>query len=140
MCSVPLSEFQRRSTSICLFFRIYTKVRKIYISMLLTQCPIFFLNGLKYFKWNLKFHFKFQSIHYILLRYLHGMFRRDNSAVIQEYLAKFSHLQAFHDPILFNHLDGIGFIPDLYAIPWVLTMFAHVFPLQNIFHLWDKVH
>ena len=72
-------------------------------------------------------------------RYLHGMFRRDNSAVIQEYLAKFSHLQAFHDPILFNHLDGIGFIPDLYAIPWVLTMFAHVFPLQNIFHLWDKV-
>ena len=67
------------------------------------------------------------------------MFRRDNSAVIQEYLAKFSHLQAFHDPVLFNHLNGIGFIPDLYAIPWVLTMFAHVFPLQNIFHLWDKV-
>jgi TBC domain-containing protein kinase-like protein len=40
---------------------------------------------------------------------------------------------------LFNHLDGIGFIPDLYAIPWILTMFAHVFPLQNIFHLWDKL-
>ena len=47
--------------------------------------------------------------------------------------------QAFHDPLLFNHLDGIGFIPDLYAIPWVLTMFAHVFPLHSIFHLWDKV-
>ena len=60
------------------------------------------------------------------------MFRRDNSAVIQEYLAKFSHLQAFHDPILFNHLDGIGFIPDLYAIPWVLTMFAHVFPCAPV--------
>ena len=67
------------------------------------------------------------------------MFRKDNSNVIQEYLAKFSHLQAFHDPVLFNHLDGIGFIPDLYAIPWVLTMFAHVFPLHNIFHLWDKL-
>ena len=67
------------------------------------------------------------------------MFRRDNSAVIQEYLAKFSHLQAFHDPVMFNHLNDIGFIPELYAIPWVLTMFAHVFPLQNIFHLWDKV-
>ena len=72
-------------------------------------------------------------------RYLHGMFRKDNAAVIQEYLAKFSHLIAFHDPLLFNHLDGIGFIPDLYAIPWILTMFAHVFPLQSIFHLWDKV-
>ena len=67
------------------------------------------------------------------------MFRKDNAAVIQEYLAKFSHLIAFHDPLLFNHLDGIGFIPDLYAIPWILTMFAHVFPLQSIFHLWDKV-
>ncbi len=48
-------------------------------------------------------------------------------------------MQAFHDAELFNHLDGIGFIPDLYAIPWILTMFAHVFPLHNILHLWDKL-
>ena len=32
-----------------------------------------------------------------------------------------------------------GFIPDLYAIPWVLTMFSHVFPLHKIFHLWDRL-
>lgn len=72
-------------------------------------------------------------------KYLHGMFRRDNAEVIQEYLAKFSHMQAFHDPELFNHLNEISFIPDLYAIPWILTMFAHVFPLHNIFHLWDQL-
>ena len=72
-------------------------------------------------------------------KYLYGMFQKDNAPVIQEYLAKFSHVQAFHDAVLFNHLDGIGFIPDLYAIPWILTMFAHVFPLNNIFHLWDKL-
>ncbi|XP_040578650.1 TBC domain-containing protein kinase-like protein [Lepeophtheirus salmonis] len=72
-------------------------------------------------------------------KYLHGMFLKDNAAVIQEYLAKFSHVQAFHDSTLCNHLRGIGFIPDLYAIPWILTMFAHVFPLHNIFHLWDKL-
>jgi len=72
-------------------------------------------------------------------KYLHNMFLKDNAAVIQEYLAKFSHLQAFHDPELFNHLDEIGFIPDLYAIPWVLTMFSHVFPLHKIFHLWDRL-
>ena len=59
--------------------------------------------------------------------------------MIQEYLAKFSHLQAFYDPVLFNHMDEIGFIPDLYAIPWVLTMFSHVFPLHKIFHLWDTL-
>ena len=28
---------------------------------------------------------------------------------------------------------------SLQAIPWILTMFAHVFPLQSIFHLWDKL-
>ena len=50
----------------------------------------------------------------------------------------FDFVQAFHDPVLFNHLDGIGFIPDLYCIPWVLTMFSHVFPLHKIFHLWDR--
>ena len=41
-------------------------------------------------------------------KYLHNMFLKDNATVIQEYLAKFSQLQAFHDPELFNHLDEIG--------------------------------
>ncbi|WAR12203.1 TBCK-like protein, partial [Mya arenaria] len=57
----------------------------------------------------------------------------------EEYLPVFSHLIAFHDPELSNHMEGIGFIPDLYAIPWFLTMFAHVFPLQKVFHLWDTL-
>lgn len=72
-------------------------------------------------------------------KYLHKFFLRDNSAIIQEYLAKFSHMIAFHDPHLFNHLDNIGFIPELYAIPWFLTMYTHVFPLQKIFLLWDTL-
>lgn len=72
-------------------------------------------------------------------KYLHNFFLKDNSSVIQEYLAKFSHLIAFHDPELTNHLDNIGFIPELYAIPWFLTMYTHVFPLHKIFHLWDTL-
>lgn len=72
-------------------------------------------------------------------KYLHKFFLKDNSPVIQEYLAVFSHLIAFHDPELSNHLDGIGFIPDLYAIPWFLTMYAHVFPMHKIMHLWDTL-
>ncbi|KAJ9583279.1 hypothetical protein L9F63_022375, partial [Diploptera punctata] len=72
-------------------------------------------------------------------KYLHNFFLKDNSSVIQEYLAKFSHLIAFHDPALANHLSGINFIPELFAIPWFLTMFSHVFPLHKIFHLWDKL-
>jgi hypothetical protein len=41
-----------------------------------------------------------------------------------EYLAVFAHLIAFHHPDLSNRLETIGFIPDLYAIPWFLTVFA----------------
>ncbi|ELU03407.1 hypothetical protein CAPTEDRAFT_220004 [Capitella teleta] len=72
-------------------------------------------------------------------KYLHKLFLKDNSKVIQEYLAVFSHLIAFHDAPLSNHLNTIGFIPDLYAIPWFLTMFAHAFPLHKLFHLWDTL-
>ena len=32
---------------------------------------------------------------------------------IIEYLAVFSHLLAFHDPILATHLSGIGFLPEV---------------------------
>ncbi|XP_030836692.1 TBC domain-containing protein kinase-like protein [Strongylocentrotus purpuratus] len=72
-------------------------------------------------------------------KYLYKFFMKDNSLVIQEYLAVFSHMIAFHDPELSNHLQSIGFIPELFAIPWFLTMFSHVFPLHKIFHLWDTL-
>ncbi|XP_033118015.1 TBC domain-containing protein kinase-like protein [Anneissia japonica] len=72
-------------------------------------------------------------------KYLYKFFLKDNSAIIQEYLAVFSHLITFHDPELSNHMESIGFIPELYAIPWFLTMFAHVFPLHKLFHLWDTL-
>ncbi|XP_058856344.1 TBC domain-containing protein kinase-like protein isoform X4 [Acipenser ruthenus] len=72
-------------------------------------------------------------------KYLYNFFLKDNSHVIQEYLTVFSQIITFHDPELSNHLNEIGFIPDLYAIPWFLTMFTHVFPLHKIFHLWDTL-
>ncbi|KAJ8921997.1 hypothetical protein NQ315_008635 [Exocentrus adspersus] len=72
-------------------------------------------------------------------KYLHKFFLKDNTAVIEEYLAKFSQLIAFHDPALANHLYEINFYPQLFAIPWFLTLFSHVFPLYKILHLWDKV-
>ncbi|CAH1185880.1 unnamed protein product [Phyllotreta striolata] len=72
-------------------------------------------------------------------KFLYKFFLKDNSPVIEEYLAKFSQLIAFHDPTLANHLYEINFYPQLFAIPWFLTLFSHVFPLYKILHLWDKV-
>lgn len=80
--------------------------------------------------------------------------------MIKEYLSKFSQLTAFHEPLLAQHLASISFIPELFAIPWFLTMFSRgfpldfplfklflyvfrlisdVFPLHKILHLWDKL-
>jgi TBC domain-containing protein kinase-like protein len=36
-------------------------------------------------------------------------------------------------------MHEIGFIPDLFAIPWFLTCFAHVFPLDKIMLIWDSL-
>lgn len=72
-------------------------------------------------------------------KYLHKFFLKDNSPVMQEYLSVFSHMIAFHDTELYNHLDSISFVPELYAIPWFLTMFTHILPLHKIYHMWDTL-
>lgn len=38
-----------------------------------------------------------------------------NLLVVSEYLTVFSQMIAFHDPELSNHLNEIGFIPDVSA-------------------------
>ncbi|XP_068141174.1 TBC domain-containing protein kinase-like protein [Drosophila tropicalis] len=81
----------------------------------------------------------FLSLFKFIPKYLQWFFLKDNSAIIKEYLSKFSQLTAFHEPLLAQHLASISFIPELFAIPWFLTMFSHVFPLHKILHLWDKL-
>lgn len=80
----------------------------------------------------------FASFNAFIHKYLSGFFCKDNST-IHEYLAIFSHLIAFHDVILFNHLYHLNFKPELYSISWFLTMFAHVLPLYKIVHVWDTL-
>lgn len=48
-------------------------------------------------------------------------------------------LLAFLDAPLFQHLLDLDFQPELFAISWFLTCFAHVLPLHKIFHLWDSL-
>ncbi|KAG0348313.1 hypothetical protein BG004_005448 [Podila humilis] len=81
----------------------------------------------------------FACIEQFLPKFLKDMFLHDNSQVIHEYLAVFRHLLSFHDPELSSHLDHIGFVPQLYAISWFMTLFTHIFPLDKIYHLWDKI-
>ncbi|CAK9292742.1 unnamed protein product, partial [Gordionus sp. m RMFG-2023] len=72
-------------------------------------------------------------------KYLHNFFFKDNSIVIKEYLGIFNSLIAFHDPRLYLRMLKINFDSELFAIPWFLTVFAHILPLPKIFHLWDAI-
>ncbi|XP_003741635.1 TBC domain-containing protein kinase-like protein [Galendromus occidentalis] len=92
----------------------------------------------------LSLHFNNEALAYQCLsrfvdKYLHKFFLQDNSQVIKEYLAVFSRLVTYHDPVLSLHLQKEDFIPDLYAIPWFLTMYTHVFALHKVYHLWDAL-
>ncbi|KAK7819405.1 hypothetical protein U0070_025433 [Myodes glareolus] len=41
--------------------------------------------------------------------------------------------------LFFSSMSVLLVCFQLYAIPWFLTMFTHVFPLHKIFHLWDTL-
>ena len=73
----------------------------------------------------------FLSLYKFIPKYLQWFFLKDNSSIIKEYLSKFSQLTAFHEPILANHLRDISFIPELFAIPWFLTMFSRKKHMDN---------
>eukprot|EP00124_Ichthyophonus_hoferi_P001971 Ihof_evm3s120 gene=Ihof_evmTU3s120 len=93
------------------------------------------------FLWH---HFNHEAMAYACLDrfvkvYLNGFFLPDNSEVIHEYIAVYRHVLAYHEPELAYHLDKIGFLPELYAIPWFLTVYTHVFPLEQIATIWDTV-
>ncbi|KNC74784.1 hypothetical protein SARC_12677, partial [Sphaeroforma arctica JP610] len=72
-------------------------------------------------------------------KYLHDYFLPDNSSVMQETLAVYTHLLTFHDPELSSHVLEIGFVPDLYAIPWFLTLYTHVCSFDKIYQIWDSL-
>ncbi|KAL3119670.1 hypothetical protein niasHT_006756 [Heterodera trifolii] len=81
----------------------------------------------------------FRCLNAFIERYLPGFFLRDNSTVIRNYLAEFMRMLEFVDSELFTHLISLDFLPELFAIPWFLTCFAHVLPLHKLFHLWDSL-
>ncbi|EGD75272.1 TBCK protein kinase [Salpingoeca rosetta] len=71
--------------------------------------------------------------------YMPGLFEKNNTTVLNEVMAVFWQLLAYHDPDLWTHLEDMCFKPDLFAIPWFLTCYAHVFSLDKIFILWDTL-
>jgi len=78
-------------------------------------------------------------LHQLVKRYVHDLFLPDNSVELQHRMWSFSMLLVWHDPQLALHLTRLNFQPELYTIPWFLTLFAHVLPLDKTFALWDAI-
>lgn len=50
----------------------------------------------------------------------------------------FGRLLLYHRPDLHNLLEDRGVSPDMYSMPWFLTLFASKTPLKLALHLWDR--
>ncbi|KAJ3256991.1 hypothetical protein HK103_004974 [Boothiomyces macroporosus] len=79
----------------------------------------------------------FTSMKAFINRFCKGFFVLDNSTLMRELMLKFRYLLSFHDPDLSYHLHHIGLGPEFYAISWFMTLYAHVFPIDKIYYLWD---
>lgn len=58
---------------------------------------------------------------------------------LQSSLSLITILLKYHDAEVFNYLDYGMITPEMYATPWVLTIFANKCSLDVIYHLWDKL-
>ena len=70
-------------------------------------------------------------------RYLNRIFASDSTSMLRAQLAEFNELLGEEMVELATHLRREGVTAELFAIPWLLTLFAHVLPLQHTLQLWD---
>ncbi|KAJ3017630.1 UNVERIFIED_CONTAM: hypothetical protein HDU68_011560 [Siphonaria sp. JEL0065] len=57
-------------------------------------------------------------------KYFDGFFKEDNSAALNRCMNNVKYVMSFLDAQLAGHLMELGITPDMFAIPWVMTMFA----------------
>jgi TBC domain-containing protein kinase-like protein len=79
----------------------------------------------------------FAMLEKMVTQYLAGMFLQKNTSQLQTQLIIFNQILAYHDPALFLHLNSQQFNPELYAIPWFLTLFTHILAVDATLRLWD---
>lgn len=70
-------------------------------------------------------------------RFLDQIFASGSTSMLRAQLAEFSELLSAELPQLASHFRDEGVTVELFAIPWLLTLFAHVLPLPNVLQLWD---
>eukprot|EP01048_Picozoa_sp_COSAG05_P004738 COSAG05_NODE_266_length_12619_cov_81.601677_9_plen_913_part_00 len=70
--------------------------------------------------------------------HLCGMFGPGGIGLLRERLSNLAALLRQHLPRLSAHFEALNVSPELYAVPWVLTLFAHVLPISSTLQVWDS--
>ncbi|KYQ90250.1 RabGAP/TBC domain-containing protein [Tieghemostelium lacteum] len=81
----------------------------------------------------------FASLKAFVDKYLKILYVPNNFSALSEIMLVYKQLLSYHDPEVSVHLNTIQFEPDLYAIPWFITIFAHILPIDKIETLWDTI-
>ncbi|KAM9986408.1 hypothetical protein ACTFIY_010833 [Dictyostelium cf. discoideum] len=81
----------------------------------------------------------FASLKAFVDKYLSILYVPNNHAALSEIMLIYQQLLAYHDPELLNHLMDIQLDPNLYSIPWFITVFAHILPIDKLEILWDSI-
>lgn len=70
-------------------------------------------------------------------RLLPTMFKCKGLAVLQLQLVAYHLLMNYHEPQLSMILRKEGLTPDMYVMPWLITLFARRHAIPVVLHLWD---
>ncbi|CUE61656.1 Hypothetical protein, putative [Bodo saltans] len=76
----------------------------------------------------------------MLRRWIPHFFLKGNQGAMEHRLMQLSLLLRYYDPELAHHVfDKLECKPELFAISWFLTIFAHVLPVRKCTVVWDFV-
>lgn len=72
-------------------------------------------------------------------KYLGDFLFPQNHKALKSAMDQFLFFLRFLDPELYLYLELKQVTPDLYCIPWILTLFAHVCALEQTLMIWDHL-
>lgn len=81
----------------------------------------------------------FNCFYAFMSRFLCNTFRSDNFCTLKCSLAHFTLLLRFHDPQLAQFLAQFSVDPELFAMSWFLTAFAHGTEIGTVETVWDAL-
>eukprot|EP00944_MAST-04C_sp_MAST-4C-sp1_P009886 g9886.t1 len=62
-----------------------------------------------------------------------------NNKYLEQRLCLFSSLLCFWDPQVASHLKMAGVSPAMFSVPWFVTLFGDIWPLEKVLYLWDAL-